>query len=251
MEINPQQATAKITKFLQDTFKSQGFKKGIVAVSGGIDSAVSLMLAVKALGPENVYAFQLPYSGQSTADSDLIIQTANIPQSNKLKVDIKPAVDQLAGGLNVDNKLRLGNIMARIRMIHLFDQAKKLTALVIGTENKSERLLGYYTRFGDAASDIEPVSHLYKTEIKQLAEFLQLPGKIIQKNPSADLWSGQTDEKELGFSYQQADPILNLLVDQKLASPEVITKGFSKPLVDQIVNRLSTVDFKAKVPYHL
>jgi len=251
MEINPQQEIAKITKFLQDTFKSQGFKKGIIAVSGGIDSAVSLMLAVKALGPENIYTFQLPYAGQSTADSDLIIQTANIPQPNKFKLDIKPAVDQLAGGLNVADKLRLGNIMARIRMIHLFDQAKKSTALVIGTENKSERLLGYYTRFGDAASDVEPVNHLYKTQVKQLAGALAVPAQIIQKPPSADLWSGQTDEKELGFSYQQADPILNLLVDKRLASPAIVAQGFDKPLVDQIASRLSKVDFKAKVPYHL
>ncbi len=252
MEINPQQEVDKIIKFIQSTFKQQGFKKGIIAVSGGIDSSLSLILAAKALSPENIYTLQLPYADQSIEDSDLIIQTAQIPQVNRLVFNIKNSVNALAEELkNKQAKIRLGNIIARLRMIHLFDQAKKLKTLVIGTENKSEQVLGYYTRFGDSASDIEPISHLYKTQLYQLAEHLQVPGNIIKKSPSADLWSGQTDEKELGFSYQQADPVLNLLIDKKLSQSEVIAKGFSKQLTAQIVNRLSVVDFKAKVPYHL
>jgi len=252
MEINPQQEADKIIKFIQSTFKQQGFKKGIIAVSGGLDSALSLILASKALSPENIYTLQLPFTDQSVEDSDLIIQTAKIPQTNRLVFNIKNSVNVLAKELNnKPAKVRLGNITARLRMIHLFDQAKKLKTLVIGTENKSEQVLGYYTRFGDSASDIEPISHLYKIQLYQLAKHLQIPENIIKKSPSAGLWLNQTDEQELGFSYQQADPVLSLLIDKKLPQSEVVAKGFSKQLVAQIANRLSAIDFKTKVPYHL
>lgn len=136
-------------------------------------------------------------------------------------------------------------------MTCLFDQAKKLNCLVIGTENKSENLLGYYTRFGDQASDIDPLSHLYKLQVIELAKYLLLPASIINQPPSAGLWSGQTDEQELGFSYQQADPVLNLLVDQKLSFSQIVAKGFDQKLAKKITARLSAVDFKQKVPYHL
>jgi NAD+ synthase len=246
MEINPQNEIDKIIDFIKTTFKSQGYKKAIVAVSGGLDSTVTLSLAVKALGTDNVYSLQLPYKRQSTYLSTLIIDHLEIPQSQRLILKLSRSVDKLAIKLNArKDKLRFGNILARARMVCLFDQAKAKNALVIGTENKSENLLGYYTRYGDQASDLDPISHLYKTQVIALAKELSLPEKIISAPPSAELWKDQTDEKELGFSYQQADPILEAVLEKKS------TDSFDSSLVDKILDRLQAVDFKTKVPYHL
>ncbi len=217
----------KIIKFIQTTFKQQGFTKAIVAVSGGIDSAVSLMLTVKALGKDNVYSLQLPYKKhQSLELSDLVINQAGIPKNQRLVINIGRPADKLAIKLNAKkDQVRLGNILARVRMICLFDQAKKLKALVVGTENKSEKMLGYFTRFGDAASDLEPIAHLYKTEVIKLAQELGVSEAIIQAAPTAGLWPGQTDELELGMTYEQIDVRLR--------------QGKIKPT------------FKLNTPYHL
>ena len=252
MKINQKKEIDKITTFIKTTFKLQNFQKGIVAVSGGIDSAVTLALTVKALGKQNIYTLELPYKRQSTYHSSLIINQFNIPQNQKLIYKLSRSVDKLAVKLNAKkNKLRFGNILARTRMTCLFDQAKKLNCLIVGTQNKSENLLGYYTRFGDEASDLNPISHLYKLQIIKLAEYLKIPQKIISQAPSAGLWKNQTDEKELGFSYTKADPILELLIDKKIKQKEIIKQGYDKDLVTQINKRLTAVDFKSKVPYHL
>lgn len=252
MIINLVKETAKITSFIKDTLVSQRIKSAIVAVSGGLDSALTLALTVKALGQDNVHSFELPYKRQSTTLSNLIINHLNIPQNHRRTIKLSRAVDKLAVQLNArKNPLRFGNILARTRMICLFDFAKSQKAMVIGTENKSEKLLGYYTRFGDQASDLDPISHLYKLQVIKLAEHLKLPQKIINSPPSAGLWVNQTDELELGFSYQQADPILHLLIDQKLSQTQVINKGHNQVLVKKIHQRLITIDFKSKVPYHL
>lgn len=202
----------KIIEFIKTTFKQQQFTKAIVAVSGGVDSATSLTLAVKALGPDNVYSLQLPYKKhQSLELADLAIKTAGIPKNQQLVINIGRIVDKLAVKLNAKkDRVRLGNIMARVRMICLFDQAKKLKALVVGTENKSEHELGYFTRFGDEAADIEPIIHLYKTQVYKLAKELEVPEAIIKAPPTAGLWPGQTDEAELGQTYEQIDAKLKL-----------------------------------------
>jgi len=252
LTINPAKQTTKIVNFIKTTFRQQGFKQGIIAISGGLDSATSLILATQALGPANILALQLPYVKQSLTDSSLILKTADIPRANRLIFKLKPSVDSLAKSLQASQaKLRLGNIIARTRMIHLFDQAKKHRALVIGTENKSENLLGYFTRYGDAASDIEPLSHLYKTQVYQLASYLGIPQSILGKAPSAGLWPQQTDQQELGFSYQQADPILHLLVDKQMTPSQVINQGFPQALVKRVAKRLSALDFKHNLPYHI
>ena len=139
--------------------------------------------------------------------------------------------------------------MARVRMIILFDLAKQIGGLVCGTENKSEKLLGYFTRFGDAASDLEPISHLYKTQVYQLAKYLKIPGQIINQSPTAGLWDGQTDEGEFGFTYREADQVLHLYFDQKKSLNEIKKLGFKN--TDKIIKRLLNYQFKLKTPYHL
>lgn len=218
----------RIIKFIKQTFQREGFDKAVVAVSGGIDSSVTLMLVVEALGKENVYTLQLPYKNQSVANSGLMLDFAGIPQANRTKINIEPIVD----AFKVKDKARLGNIMARVRMIYSFDLAKKLNALVIGTENKSEKLLGYYTRYGDEAADIEPIIHLYKIQVRQLAGELKIPEKIINQTPTAGLWPGQTDERDLGFTYKEADLVL---------------QGEKQNI--KVQQRLKQVDFKKRVPY--
>jgi len=202
----------RITSFLKETFHSASFSDAVIGLSGGVDSAVSFFLAVRALGVDRVYPVLLPYGALSTQgvlDAMECVTIAKVPLSHLVRIDIQPAVDIIArtSGASFD-QLRKGNIMARVRMTYLFDQAKKRNALVVGTENRSEYELGYFTRFGDEASDIEPIQHLLKREVYELGRALVVPQKILEKIPSADLWPGQTDEGELGFTYQEVDEVL-------------------------------------------
>jgi len=241
----------KIIKFLQQTFEEQGFNKGLVGISGGIDSAVSLMLAVKALGKDNVFSVEMPYKNQKMDLAKMVIEQAGVSEENRLEINIGEMVNEIGGRLKTDGeKIRLGNIMARVRMIVSYDLAKKHKALVIGTENKSERLLGYYTRFGDEAADIEPIGHLYKTQVYEIGEYLGINKQILQAEPAGGLWEGQTDAQELGFSYKEADPILKELIDKKTDINEIIKK-FDESLIRKIQQRLKKVEFKSKVPFSL
>ncbi len=203
--------SAVLVNFLKQSFGKAGFSRAVIALSGGVDSAVSCALTVRALGKENVYPVLMPYgilNKQGVVDARLVIDVLQIPNEHVTEIDIAPFVDsRLSLEPDMDN-IRKGNIMARERMITLFDQAKKRRALVVGTENKSEELLGYFTRFGDSASDIEPLHNLYKTEVYELAKSLGIPEPILVKKPTAGLWEGQTDEGEFGFTYKEADEIL-------------------------------------------
>ncbi len=210
-KLEPEKETERIIEFIKHTFQSAGFADAVIGLSGGIDSAVSFVLAVRALGTEHVYPLLLPYGALNTRgviDVMEIIEKTKIPMSHITRIDIKPAVDQIVRTDPFMDRVRKGNIMARMRMIYLFDAAKKHKALVLGTENKSEYELGYFTRFGDEASDVEPIMHLYKTQVYELAKYLQIPESIITKPPSADLWPEQTDEQELGFTYKKIDEAL-------------------------------------------
>jgi len=241
--------TEKIIKFLEKTFAEQGFDKGLVGVSGGIDSAVSLMLGVKALGKDNIFAVEMPYKNQKMNMAKLVIEQVGINEENRVDINIGEMVDEIEGRLKAsEDKIRLGNIMARVRMIISYDLAKKYRALVIGTANKSEKLLGYYTRFGDEAADIEPMVHLYKTQVYELGKYLGIDKQILRAEPTGGLWSGQTDVNELGFSYKEADPILEELIDKKTDMNEIIKK-FDENLVKKIQQRLKEVEFKSKVPF--
>lgn len=238
---HPHTDAVKIIAFLKDTFQKQGKKNAVIAVSGGIDSALSLTLLSRALSPKNIFPILLPYGNQSIDDAQAICEFNEIPRENVQVTNIEKIVDAI-----VDAEMtpvRKGNIMARTRMIYVFDLAKKLDGLVVGTENKSEKYLGYFTRFGDGASDIEPIQHLYKTQVRQLVEHLQLPKIFLEKLPSAGLWENQTDEDELGFTYQQADEVLYQYIDEK--------KNPTGEIAEKVLAQVKSQQFKHEVPYIL
>lgn len=246
---NPQLESEKIVLFLKNSFEKAGKKKAVINWSGGIDSTVSLYLLAKSIPVENITVLHLPYE-RSYEDEFLPIFT--YLQMNKAQVrivPIKPMVDIIQSTLKINDPFRLGNIMARVRMIAAYDNAKKLNALVCGTENRTEHLLGYFTRFGDEASDIEPIQHLYKTHIFELGKFLGIPNNILDALPSAGLWAGQTDEGEFGFSYKEADEVLRRYFDEKKSGEQIEKEGFLN--ARRIVDRMKQNSFKHKTPYCL
>lgn len=243
--------TETLIRFLNHEFAAAGFERAVVAMSGGVDSSCSAALAVRALGKENVYPLLLPYGNlnpQAVVDGRLITKTLGIPPANVTEINIQPFVDPIIATDPVMDRIRRGNIMARARMILLYDHAKKHNALVVGTENKTEYLLGYFTRFGDEASDIEPLRNLYKTEVYELARALNLPEEIFKKEPTAGLWEGQTDEGEFGFTYKEADEILAMIVDKKQSIDEVARKGYDRATVEKVVKRMKENNFKHHLP---
>lgn len=250
--INPSEEQKKITSFIKTTLQEQGFKNVVIGLSGGIDSAVCSALLEKSISAQNIFAAHLYYFKSEINLLRPLLQKAKIPQKNIYNISIKNAVDSPAKtiGLTKTSKnynLRFGNVIARTRMIALYDLAKKHNALVCGTENKSEFLLGYFTRFGDAASDFEPIQHLYKTQIYQLASYLDIPKKIIDSPPTAGLWTGQTDEKDFGFSYQEADGVLHLYFDEKKTLAQISSLEF--PNAQKIIDWVKKNSFKRHLPY--
>ena len=251
LKIDPKKEKKKIVDFLKKTFSNQRISKAIIGVSGGIDSATSFSLLKETLKPKDIIIAHLYYFDSSFGDMGKVIKDAKIPPANIHHISIKEPVDALINVQNIKNtefnKIRVGNIAARVRMIILFDLAKKYKALVCGTENKSENLLGYFTRFGDQASDIEPIEHLYKTQVYQLAEHLGLPKKILKQNPSAGLWLGQTDEGQFGFTYLEADHVFYLYLEKKLPIEKIEKLGYTnaKKILDWRKQNL----FKHQVPY--
>lgn len=252
LKINPEKEEKKIVAFLKKTFQRQGLKKAVIGLSGGIDSMVSFYLLKKCLPVENIIVMHMYYTPPDFASAKKVLKESMLPSQNIHQLSIKKPVDELAKLLEKGKaigKIRTGNIKARIRMIMLFDLAKKHHALVAGTENKSEHLLGYFTRFGDQAADIEPIEHLYKTQVFQLAKHLGVPSEIINKAPSAGLWKGQTDEKEFGFTYNDADQVLYLLIDKKMSIKEIEKMGF-KNAKNILAWRKKNL-FKHQAPYTL
>lgn len=252
--VDSQTEIKKITNFLKKVFSTQKVQKAVIGVSGGIDSALSLHLLSLSLSKENILVFHLPFYSEEFDIKKALAKSTKIPEKNFRSISIKDIVEKVAkvqkitvNSSSQDEKIRLGNIMARVRMMILFDEAKKNHALVCGTENKTENLLGYFTRFGDAASDIEPISHLYKTQVRELSKFLNIPAKIINKQPSAGLWAGQTDENEFGFSYEEADQVLYLYFEKKYSFNKIKSLGLLN--CEKIISFAKKNSFKHKTPY--
>lgn len=248
LTINTDIARQILVKFIRSEVTRVGYSRAIVGLSGGIDSALSCALAVEALGAENVLAVRMPYrssSADSLEHAELLIEQLEVPSKT---IEITAMVDPLFEVDENITKLRKGNIMARERMIVLYDQSESFKGLVIGTSNKTEILLGYSTQWGDSASAINPIGDLYKTQVRQLSRALNIPAPIVDKAPSADLWGGQTDEGELGFTYDEVDQLLYLLIDQRYSAQEIIDEGFDEKFVNLVLSRIRRSQFKRMQP---
>lgn len=237
-----------LVEFVRDETHNAGFNKGVIGLSGGVDSAVSASIASQALGKENLLAVLMPYrtsNPQSQTDAELVAEDLGIRTE---LVDITPMVDAYLEPGKIDNQVRAGNVMARQRMIVLYDLSGRDKALVIGTSNKTEILLGYGTLFGDMASAINPLGDLYKSQVWQLAEVLGIRREIISKKPSADLWAGQTDEGEFGFAYRDVDHLLYFMVDERRTDPELAQMGFEKTFIAEVRRMIRVSQFKRRLP---
>ena len=248
LSINTDLAREILTGFIRSEITRVGMTRAILNLSGGLDSALSCALAVEALGAENVMVLRLPYrasSPDSLAHAQMVIDRFKVRSET---IDITPMVDPLIERDPDMSNVRKGNIMARMRMIALYDRSEVFKALPVGTSNKTEILLGYSTLYGDSASAINPIGDLYKTQIRQLSRAMDIPAPIIDKPPSADLWEDQTDEKELGFTYEEVDKLLYLLIDQRYSPQEAVEAGFEKKFVDGVTARIRRYQFKRMQP---
>ncbi len=248
LSINTALARTMITRFLREEITRVGFARGVIGLSGGIDSSLVAFLAAEALGAQNVLGVLMPYRASqpaSRADAEMVAQMLGIATR---VIEITPMVEPYLAQYAPDDARRRGNVMARARMIVLYDQSEVFKGLVIGTSNKTEALLGYTTHFGDNAAALQPIADLYKAQVRALARAVGVPEKIIAKAPSADLWQGQTDEGELGFTYDDADAILYRLVDERRSAADVIALGFEARVVQRIAELIARNQFKRVMP---
>ena len=248
LTINTDVAHQILTGFIKSEVNRVGYSRAVIALSGGIDSALSYVLAVEALGKENVLAIRMPYKASSPESLEHAEMMVNQFGTQCETVEITPMVEPFFAINSEISKQRKGNIMARQRMIVLYDRSETFKGLVVGTSNKTEILLGYTTLWGDMASALNPIGDLYKTQLRQLSRALGIPSAIIDKAPSADLWMGQTDEGELGFTYEDVDKLLYLLVDQRYSVQECIEEGFDEEFVHSVMNRVRRHQFKRMLP---
>ncbi len=248
LKINCEIVAEYLIQFVQEEVQKTGIKKAVFGLSGGIDSSLVAYIAKEALGKENVYGIMMPYkksSKESLEDAYKVVDDTGI---NHKVFEITDIADSYISKFDKISKLRQGNIFARTRMVTLFDHSSELGALVLGTSNKTELLLGYGTWYGDMASSVNPIGDLYKNQIYQLSRYFSLPESVITKKPSADLWVGQSDEDELGFSYDDADVILFHLYDLRYSIEEVAELGFDKNLINLIAERVRKNQFKRMPP---
>lgn len=248
LTINPDLVRTILTGFIHTELTRVGFSRAVIGLSGGLDSAVSCYLAAEALGPENVLAVRMPYKSSSPDSLEHAQQVIDALGVQSLTFEITEMVEPLFTHFPDTNPVRRGNAMARARMIVLYDQSEAFRGLVVGTSNKTEILLGYSTLYGDSACAINPLGDLYKTQLRQLAKALGVPEAIIAKPPSADLWSGQTDEGELGFTYAEVDRLLYLMVDQRYSIEDCIEVGFEPGFVNGVAQKIRRFHFKRLMP---
>lgn len=248
LEIDAPLARRWLVEFLRDELtRRRGFEKAVIGLSGGVDSALVAYLAAEALGPENVTAVRMPYrtsSAESLEHAQLVIDALGVESRT---VDISAAVDGMVAAIGDTDPARKGNIMARCRMIVLFDLSAKLKALPLGTGNKSERLLGYFTWHADDSPPVNPIGDLYKTQVWALARYVGVPPEIVDKPATADLIHGQTDEADLGVSYARGDRILHFLLSGYTPAA-LVTAGFTEAEVEAVRRRLDSTHWKRRLP---
>jgi NAD+ synthase len=251
-EIDAASALEVITAFIRSQAQQTGFSRLVVGLSGGVDSATVAFLAARAIGADNLLAVRMPYrssSPDSEADAMLVVTALGCRTE---KVDITPMVDPMLALIDGDAEaalqVRRGNVMARQRMIVLYDRSVAFDALVAGTGNKTEALLGYSTLYGDMACAFAPIGDLYKSQLRAVAGVLGVPEQILAKPPSADLWPGQTDEGELGASYDDLDRILFALVDRRWSAERCVAAGLDARLVTWVAQRVARNEFKRQMP---
>ena len=234
--------------FLRNEIRKFGFTSLVLGLSGGIDSAVVCELAVRALGPEHVLALMMPYrssSSDSLRHAALMIERLGIQAE---EIPVTPVVDAFFTSVPDEQLLRRGNIMARTRMVFLYDLSARDGRLVAGTSNKTELLLGYGTMFGDMASAVNPIGDLYKTQLRGLARHLGIPAPIIDKAPSADLWEGQSDEDDLGFSYEEVDLLLYMMLEKRMDKQAILREGVAEPFYDRVRKMVVRNQYKRMMP---
>ena len=250
--IEPAQAVEVITGFIRSQMEQTGFERLVIGLSGGVDSATVAYLAAGAIGPENLLAVRMPYRTSSEASETDALRVVDDLGCRTERVDITPMADPMLELISDDDEaalnVRRGNVMARQRMIVLYDRSAAFDALVVGTSNKTEALLGYGTLHGDMAAALAPIGDLYKTQLRAVAGELGVPAEIVSKPPSADLWPGQTDEGELGRSYESLDRALFALVDRRWTIDRCVRAGLARDLVEWVERRVARMEFKRQLP---
>ncbi len=248
--IEPAQAVDVIVGFIKAQMIQTGFERIVLGLSGGVDSATVAYLAARAVGPHNVLAVRMPYSTSSEASEADALRVVEALGCRSELVEITPMVDPMLARIGADGpdgNVRHGNVMARQRMIVLYDRSAAFDALVAGTSNKTEALLGYGTLHGDMAAAFAPIGDLYKTQLRSVATELGVPREILDKPPSADLWPGQTDEGELGRSYDALDRTLFALVDRRWTVDRCVRAGLARDLVEWVARRVAQMEFKRQL----
>jgi NAD+ synthase len=259
LAIDTDVARRVIAEFIRGQLRQAGFERAVIGLSGGIDSAVVAYLVAEAIGAERLLCLLLPYrtsASSSRADAETVVERLGCASE---LIEISPLVDAYFGLPDSDvlgaagpegltaSALRRGNVMARIRMTVLYDRSVTWGGLVVGTSNKTESLIGYTTLFGDSASALNPIGDLYKSQVRQVAAALGVPETIIRKAPSADLWPGQTDENEAGFTYPELDRLLFWLVDRRRSPEELAAKGFAPERIQWALKAVAGSEFKRQV----
>ncbi len=244
-KLDYKEVSDKIVNFLKEEFEKKGKKSVVLGISGGIDSTTTAFLCKKA--GLDLYAVILPYNNRNMDASMDTINALDLPKDRVITIDITSAANAQIAELEKVIKLDdvdKGNIMARQRMISQYALARRVSGLVIGTENLSEYYLGYFTLYGDQACDISAISALWKTQVRELATYLGVPEKLVQKTPTAGLWEGQTDENEFGFTYHDADQIMQLAIIEGKPKEEIIKEGFDEKLIDRVLERVRVTEYK-------